>query len=149
MIRYATIDDLDFMMDLCREFYTETNSDRYFGFDDKSVEITLKNAIAYDFIITDGENGILVFHIYPTFYNFKELILGELFFYVRKDISPMLRGIIACQLLERIDEEAEKHSVRHVKINNMIRYRHDNVSKLYERFGFELRENEFMKDYEV
>lgn len=146
LIRFATLDDLDFMLDLCREFYIETGSDKYYNFDPKSVEITLRTSVAYNFSVTDGVNGLFTFNVYPSFYDYSEHILAEIFFYVRKDLEPMKRGIIAYNLLKRIDAEAKKHRVKHVKINSLIYYNHENMDGLYRRFGYEKRESQYMKE---
>ena len=147
MIRYATLDDIEFLIALCREFYIETGSNEYYNFDPKSVELTLKNLILSKYVITDGKHGMFAFNIYPAFYDYKSNILNEVFWYVRKKkISRTKRGLIALKLLKRIDEEAKLNNVRHVCINNLMKYKYKKTEKLFYQIGYTHRENKYMKE---
>lgn len=146
MIRYADKNDITNIIELSREFYYETESDRYYGFDTGTIRFVLLVAVSNNHMITDGEHGVFLFNIYPSFYDLNELILSEIFFYVRKDIGEMRRGRIAYQLLKRIDDEAEARGIRHISINNLIRYKNEKVDRLYKRFGYQHRENSYMKE---
>lgn len=146
MIRYAKLDDMGFMIKLCNEFYHETGSDKYYHFDYKSVELTLKNLMAYNFVITDGKHGLFAFNVFPSFYDFSSNVLTEIFWYVSKNMHQMKRGIIAFKLLKQIEKEAKLNHVRHICINSLKYYKNKKIENLFDTLGYTHRENKYMKE---
>ena len=139
MIRIATIDDLDTLVEMSGVFFAETNYAKQYEYHPESMAITLTPLIEAQTVFTDGKDCAIVMVLFPSFFNHEVIVAQELGWYVSKGKRKSGLGI---KLLRHAEEEMKK---RGAKLIIMLSLGSNDISLLYEKLGYTEQERIFMR----
>lgn len=140
IVRLATRDDLPECMIMGRRFYNESGYSDMGDFNPALTEQVLTNCIDNGtLIIGDGGMiGFIVFPIYMTGTNAAQ----ELFWWVNHEKRGARLGL---QLLKAAEARAKDIGAKAMMMLCLDRLNGEKVGKLYERLGYESREQTYMR----
>jgi len=139
MIRTATIDDLDTLVEMSGKFYAETDYAKQYEYHPESMAATLLPLIEAGTVFTDGIDCAIVMILIPSFFNNEIMVAQELGWYVSEEKRMTGLGI---KLLKHAEEEMKN---RGAKVMIMLTLTSNDISKLYEKLGYTEQEKIFMR----
>ena len=146
MIRLATADDMDALLEMGRNFVAATVEDSM-GFDAESLKGTMLALIDSDdgaLFVAEGDGliGMIGGILYPAYFNKGQKTGQELFWWV----EPQSRGgKDAVQLMRALMQWAQEAGAGTFSMLSIEPLRIDSVERLYLRNGFKPLERTYMK----
>lgn len=142
MIRFAEKSDLVLLLELGEAFFEESGYSKDLKFDKDSLVQTLCTLIDKQWLITDGESCALGFAVTPLFFNNKESMAQELFWYVTPEARAKGKGK---QLLEAVEGYCKGLGLKCMMMLHLEEIGGDAVGDLYKSLGYKPKEKLFMK----
>jgi hypothetical protein len=142
MVRLAVLEDLPRLTEMAKAFLDESGYADFYGTDDDSIEFTLTNLINAQSLLTDGENGMVGFLIFPMYFNVKHIVSQELFWWVSKEKRGTKLGI---ELLKEAEKQSKKLGAKSMFMISLDHLHGDKVGDLYKRMGYTKNEQVYMR----
>lgn len=142
MIRLAALDDLGVLQEMCKSFFDASGYSKDTIYNESDVHDLLVNLIENDWLLTDGESGMLGFVIFPMIMNRAHLMAQELFWWVNEDKRGSSLGI---SLLSSAEKLAKEHGAKTMLMLSLNDLAGEKVNKLYRSRGYVPRESVYMR----
>ncbi len=142
MIRLATIEDMPELLRMGESFFDASGYSDITTFDVNDTTELLTKLINEGLLLTDGSSSMLGFVVFPMFMNSSTIVAQELFWWVNEDKRKSGLGV---ELLKKAEELAKEYKAEVMMMLSIDRLDGERVNKLYERFGYEKREQSYMR----
>lgn len=142
LIRLAEKKDLSLLLALTERFFNVSGYDSIARFDKNDVTNLLLSLIDSETILTDGKSAVLGFVVYPLYMNTDCLVSQELFWWVDEEYRSTGVGLKMLNEAEKISKQKGAKTIMMLSLNDLDG---DKVNKLYERRGYEKKEQTYMR----
>jgi len=143
MIRLATYDDFDAILDMCEEFWGHTQFEEPFERDhaEKMVQLSFDQGL----LLVADDGGV-----FGVIFAIKSPLIGSTKAWTATEIAwwvnPKKRGKLAgVQLIAHLERLCIEQEVRYLNLAYMQSSMPDTVRKLYEKLGYKLQETLYTK----
>ena len=133
MVRLAILEDLPRLIAMAEAFLYESGYADFYGTDDQSIESTLANLINSQSLLTDGENGMVGFLVFPMYFNVNHLVSQEMFWWVSKEKRGTRLGI---ELLKEAEKQSKELGAESMFMISLDHLHGDKIGDLYKRHSF-------------
>lgn len=138
----ASKDDIGVIMRMCKSFFDASGYNEEIEFNEEDMKAVIEELIEKKSLVTDGENGMLGFIVFPVFMNHSHLIAQELFWWVDEDKRG---GKLGLELLREAESQAKKLGAKSLLMLSLSKLNGDKVNALYESKGYKPREVTYMR----
>lgn len=145
MIRRAEEKDIKQLLEIINEFCKEGLDCHFLTFDKDSLEKTIKIFIDNQILLVADENGIqgcIAGVISNSIFNYKEIVVEEKIWYMRKDFRG---GRVAIKLLNEFEKVSESLGATIILMVHLSNVMPDRVKKIYELSGYHNVETHYIK----
>lgn len=145
MIREATEQDLEAIMEMAEKFYAATEYSEVIPFDRESAEnLVLSSCKQGMCFVDDDYRGFVLGMLFPYSLNNSEIVGSELAWWVEPEYRNEMVGI---QLLEALESAAETNGAKMWSMMCLESIEPDKVERIYERMGYTRTERTFTRTF--
>ena len=139
MIRTATIDDLDVIVEMCEKFFAETYHSNDFEFDIGTTTEVLIHLIENCTVFISGDDAVFAAFVYPSLFNKYILVALEVLWWIKPEKRNLGTGI---RLLKYAESHLKHSGVKSLTVGNLD---NDSIGDIYRKMGYIKREESYVR----